>query len=314
MDTSKMNESVTSINKMGFDQVWKGSYYTAQRDSLNDAMTKLTKCIEDVNTFNKALEKLEEYIKICERIQELYRAMSSCSSSHTKEQNENGCGTCSGYASEISQKETQRKALRQEIIGILGKFAGIDVEIAEPADFKPADVEEPEEPEMPDVLPNYDPLAVTNPDYDGLLLTPSQGRKKNGPQAEETWYDLDMGYVTERMETEYGIPIETWVDQDTGLKMCRRVGEEEEYIMVAADVHNVWSGVDRNPDATYSMGDVVLTSWGPAMVVDYCGEAVQYREQGKPNRFDIAVAWENGYYGKGQAYAEEANARTAQDE
>ena len=314
MDTSKLNGSVTTINKMGFDQIWGGAYHTAQRDSLNDAMTQLNKCIEDVNTFNNALIKLEKYIEICERIQELYRAISSCSSGHTEEQKKYGCGTCSGYAAEISQKETQRKNLRAEIIALLSKFAGIDVEIADPVDFKPEDVPETEEPEIPDAPTNYDPLAVTNPDYDGLMLTPSQGRKKNGPQAEETWYDLDMGYVTERMETEYGIPIETWVDKDTGLKMCRRVGEEEEYIMVAADVHNVWSGVDRNPNATYSMGDVVLTSWGPAMVVDYCGEAVQYREQGKSNRFDIAVAWEHGYYGKGQAYAEEANSQVNQKE
>lgn len=314
MDTSKLNGSVTTINKMGFDKVWNGSYYTAQRDSMNDAMEKLNQCIADINTFNQALIKLEEYIEVCERIKALYDSISACSSSHSKEQNEKGCSHCSSCANEISQKESRRAVLRAEILAILGKFAGIDVEIAEPADFAPTDVEEPEDPEIPDLLPDYDPLAVTNPDYDGLMLTPSQGRKKNGPQAEETWYDLDMGYVTERMETEYGIPIETWVDQDTGLKMCRKVGEEEAYIMVAADVHNVWSGVDRNPDATYSMGDIVLTSWGPAMVVDYCGEAVQYREQGKPNRFDIAVAWENGYYGKGQAYAEEANAQATQSE
>ena len=193
MDTSKLNTSVTTINKMGFDQIWSGSYYTVQRDSLNNAMESLNKCIEDVNTFDRALDKLKKYIEICDRIQELYRSISSCSSSHTKEQNENGCGTCGGYASEISQKEIERINLRNEIIAILSKFKGIDIEIAEPVDFTPTEVEEPTD-DLPDNVPSYEPI-----DWDGPVLTGPMGFN-HGPEATETWYDLDMSGVVKNME------------------------------------------------------------------------------------------------------------------
>lgn len=309
MDTTNLNGSVTNINKLGFDQIWGGAYFTNQRDSLNDAMTKLTDCIADVNEFNNALIKLEEYIKICERIQELYRLISSCASSHTKEQDENGCGACSSYYAEITQKESQRKLLRAEIIAMLSKFTGVDIEIAEPADYKPDDLGEVEEPEMPDVLPNYDPLSVTNPNYDGSVLSPSKGRNDNGPQGCETWYDLPMDFVVERMGTVYGKPIETWVDPNTGIKMCREVGGDgTAYVMVAADTESVWgNGNDVNPDSTYHMGDIVQTSWGPGMVVDYCELAVNKRKSGRENHFDIATAWGSGYYDVGQQAAAAAN-------
>ncbi len=212
-------------------------------------------------------------------------------------------------ANEISQKETQRKALREEIIAMLGKFTGVDIEIGEPAEFKPEDVPEPEEPEIPDVLPNYDPMSVTNPNYDGLALSPSKGRNDNGPQGCETWYDLDMGFVVQRMETVYGKPIETWIDPETGIKMCTPVGGDgTAYVMVAADAESVWGGGKNiNPDCTYHMGDIVQTSWGPGMVVDYCELAVNKRKAGQENHFDLATAWGSGYYDVGQEAAAKRN-------
>ena len=311
MDISKINESITTINQIEFDQIWSGTYYTNQRDSFNDAMTQLNKCVEEINNFNNALAKLEKYIEICDRIQELYGSISTCSSGHTEKQKDNGCVKCGGYTLEILQKEIQRKTLREEIIAILRKFTGIDIEISSPTDYNPVNVDQPKESDLPFDVTRYEPTLITNPNYDGSVLSPSQGRNDNGPQGCETWYDLDMDFVVERMDTVYGKPIETWIDPETGIKMCTPVGGDgTAYVMVAADAESVWgNGNDVNPVSTYHMGDIVQTSWGPGMVVDYCGLAVEKRKAGKENHFDIAVAWQSGYISAGQQAADERNGK-----
>lgn len=156
MDTTKMNTSYTTISKLGFDQIWSGASYSAHSESLNDLMTKLNKCITDLNEFNVILEKREEYIAICDKIVAYYQNIYSCSSSHTTEQNEKGCGTCSYYYNEINNLETQRKNLRQEIIGMLGKFAGIDAELTESADFSVVlDMLSPEDTDVDNPMVDY---------------------------------------------------------------------------------------------------------------------------------------------------------------
>ena len=309
MDIANLNTGVTNINALGFTNIWSGSAFEAQSEQLTTLMTQLNQCIADISAFDEILVLRDLYIALCDKIRSLHAQKASCASGHGEEEEKNGCGNCAALSAEIAAKEQERLRLRAQIIGLLGQFSGITAEVAEPADL--SILVEPTELETIGAFPEIkrSNLDITNPNYDGVVLSPSKGRSPNGPQAEETWYDLNMNYVVERMDTVYGVPIEAWVDPDTGLKMCKRVGEEKSYVMVAADVHNVWSGVDRNPNATYSMGDVVLTSWGEGMVVDYCGEAVQYREQGKSNRFDIATAWWSGYYDKGMEAAEAANSQ-----
>lgn len=130
MDTSKMNSSVTTINSLGFDSVWSGANFTAQRDSLNEFMGKLNQCIEDVNTFDKALVLRDEYISICNKISDLYSSMRSCDL-----ETEEGVSAYNYYSSQVSQYEAKRRELRSEIIGLLGKFDGIDVEVASMIDL-----------------------------------------------------------------------------------------------------------------------------------------------------------------------------------
>lgn len=306
---NKLNESSTIIKSLGFGTIWSGSAYESQSKSYNDVITKLDKSIEEIKTFEEASEKLVTYKQICERIQSLYSSISECSSRHTKEQEKTGCNNCSMCSYEISQKESERTIVRNQIKNLLSKIEGIEVELEAPTNFNPTIIETLEPPEIPDLIPNYDPTAITNSNYDGRVLSPSQGRNDNGPQGCETWYDLDMNFVIKRMETVYGKPIETWIDPETGIKMCTPVGGDgTAYVMVAADTESVWgNGNDVNPDSTYHMGDIVQTSWGPGMVVDYCELAVNKRKAGAENHFDIATAWGSGYYDIGQAAADRKN-------
>ena len=135
MDTSKMNTSVTKINNMGFDNHWKGTAYETQSEQLSNTMTDLNKCINDVNDFNIILDKREKYDDICTQITQLYQAIQSCKDDHDSE--DCSC-SCAANAAKIAELEKQRQALRNEIIGLLGKFVGIDPEILPPADLSMA--------------------------------------------------------------------------------------------------------------------------------------------------------------------------------
>lgn len=182
MDTTTLNTSYTNINKLEFEKVWSGAAYTSNRESLNDLMTKLNKCIKDINEFDKILTLRDKYIEICDKIVEYYGYMSSCASSHTKEQNENGCATCGYYSSQITSLETQRRNLRTEIIGLLSKFTGIDAEVAEAADFSVVlDMLNPEEelgenPITYDEFPLYDQNQYNDVKYgNGTIQTSGCG-------------------------------------------------------------------------------------------------------------------------------------------
>ena len=140
--SKKLNESSTNIKALGFDTIWSGAAYDKQKESYDDVIEKLDKCIKEVETFDQATEKLNEYREICERIKTLYGYISSCSSKHTEEQNETGCTNCAVNSYEISQKEVARTNLRKEIIELLSKIVGIDVELEGPTNFNPIVVDE----------------------------------------------------------------------------------------------------------------------------------------------------------------------------
>ena len=290
-----LEASISSINSIPISSGWFGSASANLSDKLTSVLESINKQLSGVNSFSQTLVKLDTYKTKKEKRESLIETYNGISNTKANKQRR------SNLASEINSLLSDIKTLRKEIISELNNISSVDagninmnIDTLTITDSN---------------AQNISGLNITNPTYDGKVLTPSKGRSANGPQAEETWYDLNMGYVTQRMDTVYGIPIETWVDPNTGVKMCKRKGDNTAYVMVAADVHNVWGGSDRNPNARYSMGDVVLTSWGPGMVVDYCGEAVSYREQGRKNRFDIATAWGSGYYQQGQSYATAANAK-----
>ena len=135
MDTSKMNDSVTNINNLGFDDVWSGSAYEAQREQLTSTMDKLNKCIEDLNKFDIILQKRDEYVEICTKIANLSKQKASCEQSHNEETIEKGCGNCSSLSAQIKALEIKRLELREIIIAMLAEFVGIDAEIAPPADL-----------------------------------------------------------------------------------------------------------------------------------------------------------------------------------
>lgn len=125
MDTSKLNTSAQTIDSLGFSEIWSGSAYDAQRESLNDVMTKLKQAISDVDKFDQALDLKTKYMEVCNTLSSLYSSRSRCDT-----ETEEGRSSYNYYSSQISSKEVERKELREQIIAILGTFTGINVEVS----------------------------------------------------------------------------------------------------------------------------------------------------------------------------------------
>ena len=141
--------------------------------------------------------------------------------------------------------------------------------------------------------------------YNGEPLNAPQGLNVNGPMASETWYDLNMNGVVNNMEKLYGFSnLEASIRED-GVKVLSGINAEGQYfedlVMVAADVQH-----STNSDGTFERGQVVETSLGTGIVVDYCERAVNERKATGNIHFDIATAWHTGEY-KERAYAEYNN-------
>lgn len=132
MDTTKINNSVTKIDDLGFEKCWNGTSYETQLEHLKNTMSDLKQCIKDIEDFDDILDKKEIYIGICDQISNLYASISGCTADHDDENCNCSCGT---NTSKIEQLEIERKELRAEIIGLLGKFEGIAPEIMMPADL-----------------------------------------------------------------------------------------------------------------------------------------------------------------------------------
>lgn len=137
--------------------------------------------------------------------------------------------------------------------------------------------------------------------YNGKSLTAPQGLNINGPTGSETWYDLPMSGVVNNMEKLYGYTDVEASIRDDGVKVLSGVtpdGERfENLVMVAADVKHM-----SNPDGTFDRGEIVETSLGTGIVVDYCERSVNERKADGNVHFDIATAWGTGEY-KEAAYA-----------
>ena len=144
-----------------------------------------------------------------------------------------------------------------------------------------------------------------NADINGTLpseshLTAPMGHI-DGPEAYETWYDLDMNTVVNNMEKNYGYTNVSASIRSDGVKVISGTAPDgttfSNLVMVAADVrHDI-----ANPNGTYERGQIVDTTLGKGIVVDACELAIEKRENNQGVHFDLATAWRTEPYAS-QAY------------
>lgn len=112
--------------------------------------------------------------------------------------------------------------------------------------------------------------------------------RPDGRIVKETWCDLKVGQLVKNMREMHGIDLEYWIRED-GVRMYGP------YVMVAADVPAMGGW---NQEAEYRYGDLVETTLGTGIVVDWCGLAVDTRRNtnGARIHYDIYTAWHEEPY------------------
>lgn len=113
----------------------------------------------------------------------------------------------------------------------------------------------------------------------------------NGNYGSETWYpDSPVGAV-KIMERENGFRDLKMTVREDGVRILsgtRPNGETfSDLVVVAADT---WHR-KRNPNGIFNRGDLIETSLGLGIVVDYCERADNEREQSGHIHIDIATNW-----------------------
>ena len=128
---------------------------------------------------------------------------------------------------------------------------------------------------------------------------------KDGRYTKETWCNLKTSELVANMKNQHNLDLEYWV-RDDGVCMYG------DYVMVATDVPHM-DGTEK--DAEYHYGDLVETSLGTGMVVDYC-EKAEYTRKGWTHDdvytsrkidvwYDIYTMWGDGGEYEHKAYAKE---------
>ena len=161
--------------------------------------------------------------------------------------------------------------------------------------------------ESPVVNDEKEKIGVLN--YNGEILIASTGKVEydtvDGKHVKETWCPYNSyngntqldGIIANLKKYEGGKivggeaieDLEYWV-RDDGVQMLG------DYVMVAADVKsrvNPWTGELYYEGGTCEYGDIVETTLGTGIIVDYCGDAVDCREKYGEDyiRYDIYAAW-----------------------
>lgn len=119
----------------------------------------------------------------------------------------------------------------------------------------------------------------------------------NGNDGYETWYPTHPGGAVKILEKQCGFTnLKMEVCQDEGPRNGVRIisgtmpnGETfENLVVVAADIKCA-----TNPSGAFERGQLIETSLGPGIIVDYCERAVNERTYNGRTHIDIATNWYN---------------------
>lgn len=132
--------------------------------------------------------------------------------------------------------------------------------------------------------------------YHTGVLTARKGYITDSPcGGSETWYpDAPVGAV-KILENLYGFSnLEMKVREDGVRVLSGTMPNGEDFydlVVVAADVRDDNWKFQRNLNGTFARGELVETSLGPGIVVDYCLSAVNERKTTGHIHIDIATNW-----------------------
>lgn len=119
----------------------------------------------------------------------------------------------------------------------------------------------------------------------------------NGNDGYETWYPTHPGGAVKILEKQCGFTnLKMEVCREEGPRYGVRIisgtmpnGESfEDLVVVAADIK-----CTSNPSGAFERGQLIQTSLGPGIIVDFCERAVNERKYNGRTHIDIATDWYN---------------------
>ena len=138
--------------------------------------------------------------------------------------------------------------------------------------------------------------ATNSEDMHKGRLTVQKGYVTDSPcGGTETWYPTAPGGAVQMLEDYYGFKDLKMTVREDGVRILQGFRPNGEWfeglVIVAADVRDDNEKFQRNLDGLFNRGDIVETSLGTGIVVDYCKRAVNERKATGHIHIDIATTW-----------------------
>lgn len=114
-----VGEELHVIKSVSFDGIWSGPAHDSLTADLDDAVLNAKSQLEDVNNFCDALNMVQEYKDLKEKIKSLKSSLSRCDKEEDKE-------TISRLNREIKSSTTRATQLKQQITAKLGAFSSVN--------------------------------------------------------------------------------------------------------------------------------------------------------------------------------------------
>lgn len=128
--TGDIDGSITNIKNVSFEGVWSGSAYDNLSGALESTLTRVEKERTNLDTFSKAMEKLQKYKENKLKIEQLDKEIASISvPSDDEEAAAAAQAQIAALQAEKTKLENENKVLRSEIESLLGTITAISSEI-----------------------------------------------------------------------------------------------------------------------------------------------------------------------------------------
>lgn len=290
---------INSIKDIDFDSIWSSTASLKLLSRLDQIIEKVEQEKSNLQVFANALSKVQRIVEIDAELASLYSQLAAINSD-----DEECAGAIAVIQAQISRLQAEREELRKEVISMLSVFGVIDkgssfsgntgnVNMNTEKNNNQVATNKVNINEKDDKKDNLMNMSQSGSDYKGEVLTARKGYIENGPSGSETFCpDQPVGAIKIMMGEDHGYSDLELYYRDDGVTLVRGVdpnGEKfEDLVAVAADIYDEPSG---RLDGVFKRGDIVETSLGTAMVVDYCERAENMRKADGSVHFDIFTAW-----------------------
>lgn len=311
-----LSDRVVDISEIKFSGNWSGAASEKLLLDLKDSLDKINILNSNLKIYSSALKKVQEIVIIDKEIDDLTLELSGL------DENKNAL-LIAAINARINELNKRKISLKAEVNSLLSsitldgsltdsnvvdslyakmtldekKFALAEEKKKQQSEKNEDTQEDSENNDL--YSSNIDESTSVNKDY--TVLDAKMGFNPNGPSGSETFCpDQPVGAIKIMMNSHGYSNLELYY-RDDGVTLVRGIDPDgnkfEDLVAVAADIYDEPSG---HTTGIFERGEIVETSLGTAMIVDYCERAENMRKADGSVHFDIYTGWwdknERWYY------------------